>query len=75
MYKLLVAYVDRRSQVIGGRWSRLHALRGKRGSLLTSLWWHTLIVAHKPLVAYVDRRLQAFGDKRGSSFTSLWWQR
>ena len=81
MYKLLVAYVDRRSKVIRGRWSRLHAFGGKRGSSFTSLWWHTLIVVHKPFVANVDRHSQAFGGRgnhsqafggrRGSSFAGL----
>ena len=32
-------------------------------------------VVYKPLVAYVDRRLQAFGDIRGSPFNSLRWQK
>ena len=79
--KPLVAYVDRRSQAFVGRWSRLQAFGGLRGSPFASLWWqvessaslwwHTWIVVHKPLVAdgviykplvtYVDHRLEAFG--------------
>ena len=31
IYKPLVAYVDRRSQAFGGRWSRLQAFGGIRG--------------------------------------------
>ena len=50
IYKPLVAYVDRRSQVFGGRWSHLQAFGGIRGSSCTRL-----------LVAYVDRRVEAFG--------------
>ena len=127
VYKPLVAYVDRRSQTFGGRWSHLQAFGGIRGSSCTRflmahmdrrakpfggirglsiapLWWLTWIAVHKPLVAdgfvykplganvdvmykplvaYVDRCLQAFGGRwsllqafggiRGSSFTSLWW--
>ena len=89
-----MAYVDRRSQAFGGRWSRLQAFGGLRGSPFpspwlqvessASLWWHTWIVVHKPLVAdgviyrpfvaYVDRRVHAFGGIRGSSFASPWWQ-
>ena len=75
-----VAYVDRPSQAFGGRWTRIQAFGGLRGSpysslwgqmeSFTSLWWHTWIVVHeplvedgaiyKPLVAYVDRRVQGF---------------
>ena len=76
--KPLVAYVDRRSQAFGGRWSRLQAFGGIRGSASTCLWCHTWIVVCKPLVAdgviykplgaYVDRRVHAFGGIRGSSF-------
>ena len=88
-----MAYVDRRSQAFGGRWSRLKAFSGIRRSSSTSfwwqmesfksLWWHTGIVVHKPLVAdgviykplvaYVDRRVEAFGGIRGSACTCLWW--
>ena len=65
-----MAYVER----------RVHAFDGLRGSSFTSLWfqmesfkslwWHTVIVVHKhlvadgdiykPLVAYVYRRVQGF---------------
>ena len=81
-----VAYVDRRSQAFGGRWTRLQAFGGLRGSpfaslwwqmellqVITSRWWHTWIVVHRPLVAdgviwkflvaYVDRRSEAFGGR------------
>ena len=64
--KPLVAYVDRRSQALGDRWSRVQAFGGIRGLSCISLWWHTWIVVHKhlvadgaiymPLVVYVDRR-------------------
>ena len=83
MYMPLMAYVDRRSQVFCGRWSRLQAFGGLHGSpfaslwwqmeLLSSRWWHTWIVVnqplvadgvvYKPLVAWIDRRLQAFGGR------------
>ena len=66
--KPLVAYVDRRSQAFGGRWSHLQAFGGIRGSACTCLWWHTWIVVCKPLVAdgviykpyvaYMDRCVQ-----------------
>ena len=59
--KPLVAYVDRRSQAFGGRWSHLQAFGCIRGSLCTRL-----------LVAYMDRHVEAFGGIRGSPFTSLW---
>ena len=49
--KPLVAYVNRRSQVFGSRWSRLEAFGGIRGLSYISLWWHTWIVVHKPFVA------------------------
>ena len=69
----------------------LQAFGGGCGLSCISFWWHiggcwwrTWIVVWKPLVAYVDCRLQAFGGLRGSpftiiwlqmeSFTSLWWQ-
>ena len=58
-----VAYVDRRSQAFGGRWSHLQAFGGIRGLSYTRL-----------LMAYMDRRVEAFGGIRGSLFTSLWWQ-
>ena len=74
--KPLVACVDRRSQALGGRWSRLQAFGGIRGSIVVckapggvhgsscrNLWWHTWIVDCKPLVAYVDRHSQAFGGR------------
>ena len=68
-----MAYVDRRSQDFGGRWSRLKAFGGIRGSSS-----HEPLVAdgviYKPLVACVDGRVGAFGGIRGSSFTSIWWQ-
>ena len=84
MYKPLVAYVDRQlpafgglrdrlSQAFGGRLSHLHTFVCIRGSSCTSLWWHTWIVVCKPLVAYLDRRVQAFGGMRGSSLKSLLW--
>ena len=64
-----MAYVDRRLQAFGGRWSRLKAYGGIQGSS-----FHEPLVAdgviYKPLVAYVDRRSQAFGGTRGSSFAS-----
>ena len=82
-YKPSVAYVDGRSQALGGRWSHLQAFRGIRGSSCRSLWWYTWIVVCKFLVAYVDRRsqafggrwsrLQAFGGIRGLSCISLSW--
>ena len=54
-----MAYVDCRSQAFGGRWSRLEAFGGIRGSS-----FHKLLVAdgviYKPLVAYVDSRVQGF---------------
>ena len=39
--RLLMAYVDRRVEAIGGL----------RGLSITSLWWLTWIAVHKPLVA------------------------
>ena len=33
-----------------------------------------MIVVNKRLVAFVNRRVQAFGGICGSSLTSLWWQ-
>ena len=39
MHKPLVAYVDRRSQAFGGRWSHLQAIGGIHGSSVTSLLW------------------------------------
>ena len=66
VYKPLMAHWDRRSQAFSGRWSRLEAFGGIRGSSFTSiycqmdsfrsLWWHTWIVVYKPLVTYVDYR-------------------
>ena len=54
-----MAYVDRRSQAFGGRWSRLQAFGGIRGTS-----FHKPLVAdgviYKPLVAYVDRSVQGF---------------
>ena len=71
--RLLVAYVDRHVEALGGI----------RGLPIASLWWLTWIAVHKPLVAdgviykplvaYVDRRVHAFGGIRGSSFGSPWW--
>ena len=61
-YKPLVAFVDRRSQVVGGSWSHLQAFGNIRGSSCTSL-----------LKPNVDRRVEAFGGIRGLSFASLWW--
>ena len=61
VYKPLVANVDRRSKAFDGRWSRLQAFGGLRGSPFkslwwqlepfASLWWYTGIVIYKPLVA------------------------
>ena len=51
--------MDRRSQAFGGRWSRLQAFGGIRGSSFQK----PLVadgVIHKPLVAYVDRSVQGF---------------
>ena len=62
IYKPLVAYGDRRSQALGGRWSHLQAFSGIRGSSCTRL-----------LLTCVDRRVEAFGGIRGLSFTSLSW--
>ena len=73
VYKPLVACVDRRLQAFGGRWSRLQAFGGIRGSSFTSIWWIAWIAVHKPFVAYMDRRVHVFGGIRGLSFTSLWW--
>ena len=61
-YKPSVAYVDGRSQALGGRWSHLQAFRGIRGSSCTSISWNTWIVLYK-----------AFGGVRGKSCRSLWW--
>ena len=80
--KPLVAYVDRRSQAFGGRWSHLQAFGGIRGSWqmesFTSLWWQTGIVVHKPLVAdgviykpLVDMPLVAYVDRRVHAFDGL----
>ena len=52
--------MDRRSQVFGGTWSHLQVFGGIRVSLCTTF-----------LVAYVDRRVEAFGGIRGLSFASL----
>ena len=60
--KPLVAYVDRRSQAFGGRWSLLQAFGCIRGSSCTRF-----------LVAYVDRHVEAFGGIRGLPIASLWW--
>ena len=70
--KPLVAYVDRPSQAFGGRWSRLKAFGGIRGSSImslwwqmesfTSLWWHTWIVVYK-----------VFAGVRGISYPSRRW--
>ena len=62
VYKPLVAYVDRRAQAFGGRWSHLQAFGGIRGSSCTRL-----------LLACVDRRVEAFGGIRGLSFPSRRW--
>ena len=62
VHKPLVAYVDRRSQAFGGRWSHLQAFGGLWGSSCTRL-----------LLAYVDRRVEAFGGIRGLSFPSFRW--
>ena len=61
--KPLVAYVDRRSQAFGGRWSHLQAFGGICGSSCTRL-----------LVAYLDRHVEAFGGIRGLQIASLWWR-
>ena len=54
--------MDRRLQAFGGiRGSPFNSLRWQKS--FTSLWWHTWIVVYKPLVAYGDRRLKAFGGK------------
>ena len=60
--KPFVAYVDRRSQAFGGRWSHLQAFGGIRGSSCTRL-----------LMAYMDRRVKPFGGISGLSIASLWW--
>ena len=60
VYMPLVAYVDCRLQAFGCRWSDLQAFGGIRGSSFTSL-----------LVAYVDRRVEAFGVIHGLSFARL----
>ena len=62
VYMPLIAYVDRRSQAFGGRWSHLQAFGGIRGSSCTRL-----------LPEYVDRRVEAFGGIRGLSFPSRRW--
>ena len=81
--KPFVAYVDRRTQAFGGRWSRLQAFGGLRGSPFTSLWWqvesyaslwwHTGIVVHKRLVAdgVIYKPLVAYVDRRVQGF---WWR-
>ena len=61
-YKPLVACVDRRSQALVGRWSRLQAFGCIRGSSCA-----------KVLVAYMDRHVEAFGGIRGLSIASFWW--
>ena len=58
--KPLVAYVDRRSQAFGGRWSHLQAFSGIHGSSCTRL-----------LQAYVDPRVETFGGIHVLSIASL----
>ena len=84
MYMPLMAYVYRRSQAFGGRWSRLLAFGGLRGSpfaslwwqveSLPSLWWHMWIVVHKPLVAdgVINKPLVAYVDRRSQAFGGRW---
>ena len=73
MYKLLVAYVDRRLQTLGSlRRSPFTSLWWQMEPF-TSLWWIAWFavckpsvadgVFYKPLVAYVDRPSQAFGGR------------
>ena len=80
----LVAYVDRRVHACGGRWTRLQAFGGLRGSPFASLWlqmesltsrlWHTWIVVHKPFVAdgVVYKPLVAYVDRRLQVFGGRW---
>ena len=72
--------MDRRSQAFGGRWSRLQAFGGLRGSPFASLWWqvessaspwwHTWIVVNKPLVAdgVIYKPLVAYVHRRSQAF-------
>ena len=82
VYKPLVACVDRCLQAFGGRWSRLQAFGGIRGSSITSLWWQMELLTFggirgssctRLLLASVDRRVEAFGGIRGLSFPSRRW--
>ena len=54
--------MDSRSQALGGKWSHLQAFCGIRGSSCARL-----------LVAYMDRRVEAFGGRRGLTIASFWW--
>ena len=60
VYKPLVACVDRRSKVFGGRLSHLQAFRG--------YFWHLQAFGGR------ESRINAFVGIRRSLFTSLWWQ-